>query len=484
MGFSTPDYFIVAAYLIAIALFGILSGGKQTSARDYFLGGRTIPWWAVCFAVVATETSTLTFISIPGIAYTTNLNFLQLTFGYILGRIAIALFLLPAYYRGDVATAYTFLGKRFSPAVRNSASIVFISTRVLADGVRLYAAAIPISLVTGVGYPEAILITAAVTLAYTFTGGVRSVIWVDVIQMFVYLGGAFLAITMLSWHLPEGFSTLWSAPAVAQKISIVNWGLDRPLKDFFSSPYTFFASVLGGAFLSMASHGTDQLIVGRLLTADSLRSSRRAIVVSGFIIFIQFAVFLTVGLLLFAFYNGAKMDPNVVFPQYIIHSMPSGISGLIIAGLLAAAMSTLGGSMNALASTTLFDLFKPALKKELGHAKEILLSRLFTLLWGAILVVSALSFMNTPKTVVELALGIASFTYGGLLGTFLLGVLFRRVRAREALIAFGAGVLVMVFVILRTDIAWTWYTIIGTLTTVTVGVTLASFGRRQDPPVS
>ena len=475
MGFSTPDYFIVAAYLIAIALFGILSGGKQTTARDYFLGGRTIPWWAVCFAVVATETSTLTFISIPGIAYTSNLNFLQITFGYIVGRIAIAVFLLPAYYRGDVATAYAYLGTRFSPAVRNSASVVFISTRVLADGVRLYAAAIPISLVTGVGYPTAILMTAAVTLAYTFTGGVRSVIWVDVIQMFVYLGGAALAIVLLATHLPEGLSALWApGGATAQKLSVINWGFDRNFRDFFSAPYTTLASVLGGAFLSMASHGTDQLIVGRLLTADSLRSSRRAVVVSGFIILLQFSVFLTVGLLLFAYYKGAPMDPNVVFPHYIIHGMPSGVSGVIIAGLLAAAMSTLGGSMNALASTTLFDLFKPSLKKEIGHAREILLSRLFTLAWGAVLVVSALSFMNTPKTVVELALGIASFTYGGLLGTFLLGVLFRRVGAREALIAFASGILMMVFVILGTSIAWTWYTVIGSVTTVLVGLLLTS----------
>ncbi len=476
MGFSTLDAVIVLAYLLCISVFGILSGGKQSSTQDYFLGGRNIPWWAVCFAVVATETSTLTFISIPGVAYISNLNFLQLTFGYILGRIFIARVFLPAYAQGNIATAYAFLKNRFGDKTRNAASAVFMITRLLADGVRLYATAIPIALVTGINYPTAIVITALATLLYTYIGGVRSVIWMDVVQMFIYLGGAVAAIIVLTSQLPEGVSNLLNLDQIQEKLSVVRWGFDLDLHTFFSTPYTFIASVIGGAFLSTASHGTDQLIVQRLLTTRSLKDGQRAIVGSGIIVMLQFAIFLSIGILLFAFYHGASMDPNEVFSHYIVHYMPSGVSGLIIAGLLAAAMSTLAGSMSALASATMFDFYKPYFETGVDAKQEIVLSRFFTFLWCALIVGSALFFMNTTRTVVELALGIASFTYGGLLGTFLLGALFKRARQREALIGFTAGVLVMIGIVSSTTIAWTWYTVVGSLTTVIVGTAASLLG--------
>ncbi len=480
MGFSPLDAFIVLAYLLCIAIFGILSGGKQASTYDYFLGGRNIPWWAVCFAVVATETSTLTFISIPGVAYASNLNFLQLTFGYILGRVFIARVLLPAYARGNIATAYALLKDRFGEKTRNTASAVFMTTRLLADGVRLYATAIPIKLITGIDYPTAIVITALVTLLYTYIGGVRSVIWTDVVQMFIYLVGALAAIIVLISQLPEGIATLSSIGQLEAKFSFVRWGFDVDVPSFFSTPYTFIASVVGGAFLSTASHGTDQLIVQRLLTARSLKDGQRAIVASGIIVMIQFAIFLFIGILLFAFYQGRTMDPNEVFTQYIIHQMPSGISGLIIAGLLAAAMSTLSGSMSALASATMFDFYIPYFKKVGDPQHEIVLSRFFTLVWCVLIAGSALFFINTTRTVVELALEIASFTYGGLLGTFLLGIFFKRPRQRDALVGFAAGVLVMIGVVYFTKVAWTWYTMIGSVTTILVGVLFSLVQPRSD----
>lgn len=469
MGFSNIDIIIVAAYLLAIAVFGIISGGKQKSISDYFLGSKKIPWWAVCFAVVATETSTLTFISIPGVAYVTNLNFLQLTFGYILGRIIIAAVLLPAYYKGNVETAYTFLGNRFGKKTRSAASIVFMITRLFADGVRLYATAIPIKLITGIDYPSAIILTAIVTLLYTYIGGVRAVIWMDVVQMFIYLGGAISAVWVLTSQLPEGLTTIFTMPNLNEKISLINTGFNLDFTSFLSTPYTLFSSVLGGMFLSMASHGTDQLIVQRLLATDSLKSSQKAIITSGVIVMFQFALFLLIGLLLYAFYNGTKMDANEVFPLYIINNMPSGISGLIIAGLLAAAMSTLAGSMNSLASAVMFDFYKPYFGKNNNPTSDVRISRFFTGLWCILLISSAFIFMETPKTVVELALSIASFTYGGLLGTFLLGVLFKKPQQRDALIAFAAGIIVMIGVIYFTNIAWTWYTVIGSGVTVLVG---------------
>lgn len=473
MGFSSLDYLIIAVYLLGVAIFGIISGGKQKSTSDYFLGSRKIPWWAVCFAIVATETSTLTFISIPGIAYVTNLNFLQLTIGYIFGRVLIAFIFLPAYFSGNIETAYTFLGNRFGTKTRKTASLVFMITRLFADGVRLYATAIPIKLITGVDYPTAIILTAVVTLIYTYIGGIRAVIWMDVVQMFIYLGGAVAAIWVLNSQIPESISSIFAVQSISEKLSVFNFAFSLDLKTFFSTPYTFLGSVLGGMFLSMASHGTDQLIVQRLLSTDSLASSKKAIITSGFIIMFQFALFLFIGILLYVFYNGAKMDPNEIFPQYIINHIPSGIAGLIIAGLLAAAMSTLSGSMNSLASAVMFDFYKPLFGKTTSPEMELRISRIITALWCFLLISSAFIFMNTPKTVVELALSIASFTYGGLLGTFLLGVLFKQTAQRDALIAFASGIIVMVGVIYFTNIAWTFYTVIGSVTTVAVGVVVS-----------
>lgn len=467
MGLSSLDYFIILTYLIVIAIWGIISGGKQKSTFDYFLGSKRIPWWAVCFAIVATETSTLTFISIPGVAYATNLNFLQLTFGYIIGRIFIALFFLPAYYKGSVETAYRFLETRFGPIARKTASGVFMITRLLADGVRLYATAIPIKLITGVDYPTAIIITAVVTLIYTYIGGIKAVIWMDVVQMFIYLTGALAAIYILLTQLNINIIDVLNSSTLSDKILIVNFSFGNSIADFFSIPYTFLASIIGGMFLSMASHGTDQLIVQRLLSTNSLKSSRKAIVTSGFIVLIQFSIFLLIGVLLYIFYNGEKIDPNEVFTKYIIENIPSGISGIIISGLLAAAMSTLSGSMNSLASALLFDFLKqsPKFPKHL----ELYISRILTFVWCLLLVLSALLFMNTPKTVVELALSIASFTYGGLLGIFLLGIFFKKPSQIDSIIGLSTGIIVMILVISLTKIAWTWYILIGSSFTILTG---------------
>jgi SSS family transporter len=480
MGFTTVDYLIVIVYLVGMAVFGVVSGGKQTSTRDYFLGNKEIPWWAVCFAIVATETSTLTFISIPGLAYATNLNFLQLTFGYLLGRIIVSAVLLPAYAKGELSTAYQFLGQRFGPVMRNLASITFMLTRVLADGVRLYATAIPLAILmkgwqTFAGVPAeqiylvSIIIMAAITLTYTFVGGVRAVIWTDVVQMFIYLAGALGAMIVIVQDLPGGLNI------PPDKLSIVNLG-GSPERGFFSSPYTLVAGLLGGAFLSMASHGTDQIIVQRLLTVKTLQESRRALIGSGVIVIVQFLIFLIIGLLLYEFYGGASLSDlglskgDEVFPKFIIESIPSGLSGLIIAGLLAAAMSTLSGSVNSLASATVHDLYHPYFGKSGDDSKDLLLSRFLSLIWCTLLVAVAVFFVaSTSRALVELALSIASVTYGGMLGAFLLGVLFRKTCQKDAVAGFVAGVAVMAFVFSQTTIAWTWYTVIGTVTTIFVG---------------
>jgi solute:Na+ symporter, SSS family len=491
MGFTYLDLFIVIAYLVGISWFGITIAGKQASTKDYFLGGRKMPWWAVSFAIVAAETSTLTFISIPGLAYMTNLNFLQVTFGYFLGRVVVAWIILPAYFRGELGTAYTFLANRFGTPMKNLASGVFMLTRLAADGVRLFATAIPLALIlqrTFVGemlharvgeehfmtwiYVCSILLIALVALSYTSIGGLRAVVWMDVVQLVIYFSGATAAVVLLANRIDGGLLGGIAAAAEAGKFELFNVSFSGGLAGFFSTPYTLIASILGGAFLSMASHGIDQLIIQRLLAAGSLPASRKALVTTGGIIILQFALFLFLGTMLFVFYAGAAIDSSdQVFPRFIIEEMPSGLSGLIVAALLAAAISSLSSSMSALASVTMYDYIMPYVKR-VNEANEVAVSRIITLVWCLLLVGSATVFMQSSRAVVELALSIASFTYGGLLGTFFLGVLFKKPQLRHAIPAFLAGLAVMIYVIRGTDIAWTWYTLIGASVTVITGLLL------------
>ncbi|MDI6766292.1 MAG: sodium:solute symporter [Bacteroidota bacterium] len=487
MGFSTLDYLIVLIYLFGIAILGVISGGKQSSSKDYFLGGRNLPWWAVCFAIVATETSTLTFISIPGLAYLTNLNFLQVTFGYLIGRIVVSFIFLPAYQKGELQTAYALLANRFGSKTRNVASITFMFTRLIADGVRLFATAIPLAiLMKGWNtltflsneqiYIFSIIVMAVITLVYTYIGGVRAVIWTDVVQMFIYLIGAFAAAIVIIGDLPNGLQSMIDAAIPSGKLAVVNFGFDKSFEDFIRTPYTLIASVLGGAFLSMASHGTDQLIVQRLLTVRTLKDRQRALIGSGVIVIIQFAIFLFIGVLLYSYYGGMTLaqlnvlKADEIFPKFIIEHIPSGLSGLIIAGLLAAAMSTLSGSVNSLASAVMLDFYKPYFGKNLSDKKELSISRLVSLLWAILLVGMAIFFIYSgSKSLVEIALSVASFTYGGLLGIFLLGVLNNNVQQSEAIISFFVGITVMIIVVIFGNIGWTWYTLIGSSTTVLVG---------------
>jgi len=480
LGFGTLDYVVLILYLVGIAVFGIVRGGTQKSAREYFLGKGAIPWWIVCFSIVAAETSTLTFISIPGLAYLTNLNFLQLTFGYLIGRILVGFLFLPAYYKGELSTAYAFLQSRFGSKTRSFASVVFIFTRMAADGVRLFATAIPLRFILHIDYPLAVLILAVVALGYTYAGGVRGVIWVDAVQMLIYIGGALVAAILLVSSADGGWLAITHKAWEAGKFQVFNLSFDN----FWRTPYTLLGGLIGGAFLSMASHGVDQLIIQRVLTTKSLAASRKALIGSGVIIVMQFALFMVVGLLLYGHYNGASVAAmgltraDEIFPRYITQGLPPGVSGLIIAGLLAAALSTLAGSISSMASSTVLDLYKPYFGRNVTPERELTISRIVTVVWAALLVLSALFFMNTPQTVVELALSIASFTYGGLLGTFLLGVLFKKPTQEDALAGFVAGIFIMIAVISLNLVAWTWFTVVGVAATLIVGNTLSMLSKR------
>ncbi len=456
MAFTPLDYGILIFYLIGVTILGSWFGKYQRDTRDYFLGNRNLPWWAVCFSVVATETSTLTFISIPGIAYISNLNFLQLTFGYLLGRIIVSFLFLPAYYKGELATAYEFLGRRFGLRMRNFSSVIFQMTRLLADGVRLFATAIPLSVITGWSYPVSIAVIGLLTVIYTYLGGIRAVVWIDVIQMVIYLGGAIVAGIFLLHHLPNGWQDVVAAARPENKFKLFNFTWDGNWHTLFQGGYHFVTSLIGGMFLSMASHGTDQLIVQRLLTCNDLKSSQKALVTSGVLVMAQFAIFLTIGLMLYAFYQGQPVgegsgfvtSSDEIFPKFIVEALPSGLSGLIIAGIFAAAMSTLSGSINSLASSSVLDIYKTRFGRENTPGKDLFVSRLITAVWGIVFIGGAMLFKDKTNPVVELGLEIASFTYGGLLGTFLLGVLFKYVRENAALIAQWSAIFFMSWIII------------------------------------
>ncbi len=488
MGFTFLDYAIVGLYLIGVTVIGTIISGKQKNTRDYFLGGKEMAWWSVGFSIVASETSTLTFISIPGLAYKSNMFFLQLAFGYFIGRLLVSVIFIPAYYKGDLETAYDFLGKRFGTSLRKFTSSVFIVTRVLASGVRLFATAIPVHLITGFNYPVSILIIGIFTLAYTYLGGLKAVVAMDVVQMFIYLGGAVASMFLILHHLPNGWADVvqFASANGLNKFQIVNTEWGGGLWNFLSSPYTLVGGLLGGTFLTMASHGTDQLLVQRLLGCKSKWDSQRALMLDATFIVIQFAFFLVLGLCLFAFYGGVPFQQlglassDEIFPKFIVENLPSGIAGLVVAGVLASAMGTLSSSVSSLASSTYLDLFKFTRKgKNLEVKNEVRWSRYFTLFWGIVLVGGAMLFTDTTNPVVEIGLKIASFTYGGLLGTFFLGLLFKHTNQRDAYIGFIAGLLAMTAVLEFTAIDFTWHTFIGCAVTIGIG-NLSRWLRRNE----
>lgn len=487
MGFSTIDIAIVIIYMLASASVGAWIGRKQKDATDYFLGGRRIPWFAVTFSIVATETSVLTFISIPAVSYLGNMTFLQITLGYITGRLLVALVLIPAYYKGQVTTAYHFLGERFGQKMRNTASVTFMITRLLADGVRLFATAIPLALIIkgsgaisglsdGQFYALSIILIGVLTMFYTYVGGIRSVIWMDVAQMAIYMGGAILAGIIILNKLPGGFHDVIQWASADHKLTWFRSGFTLPFSEFIKQPYTFFTALIGGAVFSLASHGTDQIIVQRVLTCRNKRDGQKAIAFSGLAVFVQFFIFLLVGIMLFSFYHGAGIKElgltraDGIFPKFIVEEMPVGISGLIVAALFAAAMSTLSSSLSSLSSSAVLDIYLPIFGKGKSDAQILKISRMVTLLWGVVLMAAAIAFIGLKGTVVEIALGIASYTYGGLLGTFLLGIIYKPAKQRDAIIGFFAALMVMTLVIQTIQIAWPLYTLVGSLTTVVVGI--------------
>src|SRR5216684_1623888 len=464
MGLDKLDLTIIALYLAGITLFGLRFRKRQRTLRDYFLADRDIPWWAISLSIVAAETSTLTIISIPGLAYDTNLTFLQVVLGYLVGRVIISFILLPHYFRGELYTAYELIERRFGRKLRSLTAGLFLLTRAAAEGVRVYAVSIVVAIALGTGEIASIAIITTLTLIYTFEGGLAAVIWTDVVQTAIYVGGTLVGLFTILHLVPGGWPAIHSLAASAGKLRIFDFAPD------FWRPYTFWAGVLGGTFLTTASHGTDQLIVQRLLAARGRRQSVTALLSSGVAILFQFALFLMVGIMLWAFYqipssHFGKADR--IYPTFIVSQLPHGISGLLIAAILAAAMSNLSAALNSLSSSSMIDFYLRG-NPQIDERRRLYLSRLSTLIWALVLFGLAILSLHKVGRVVEVGLQIASVAYGALLGVFLLGVLTKRANQRGAMVGMLLGFSMELY-LWRMQVPWTWWVMIGTAVTFTVG---------------
>ena len=475
------DLAVILAYLVGITLFGARFRGSQKTLRDYFLGGRNTPWWAIAFSIVSAETSTLTVIGTPAISYNGNFGFLQVVFGYLLARIVIVTLLLPHYFRGEMFTAYELMQRRFGGRIRRFTAGSFLALRAMAEGVRVFAISIVISIVLGTGEAVSIFLIVCLTLFYTFEGGLTAVFWTDVIQMILYVAGAVLSLFVILGHIPGGWDHVMAVAGA--KFSVFDLRTDFLAPDFFSRTYSIWAGVIGGCFLTTASHGTEQLMVQRLLAARNEGESRKALLASWGVILFQFALFLLIGVLLFVYYQDAHLPPpnppDRIYPAFVWSHLPPGVAGLIIAAILAAAMSNLSAALNSLASTTVMDFLKPLSRRERSDEEWLGLARKATIGWGAILFGIALIAQGV-QSVLQAGLSIASVVYGALLGVFLLGVLTRRVGEQAAIAGMVASLLTMIYVKAGTSIAWTWYVVIGTAITVSVGLFASLFENKKE----
>jgi SSS family solute:Na+ symporter len=526
---QTIDLIIIFGYLIGVTLFGVWFSSKQETTEDYFVGDRNVPWWAIAASIVATETSTITFISVPGIAFARNGNFqfLQLVFGYMLGRVVISLLFIPLYFKGELQTVYQLLGERFGTKVKMLASALFIVMRNIADGIRLLLTAIVLAAVYTAFQPQtnadsvivgSIILLGVVMIIFTYFGGMEAVIWVEVVQLAIYIGGAIAAAIVISQQIEGGFSGAIEAGKLADKFDLFDFGwrdtkyylplpfssdaLQFTLPLDFTKTYTFWAGLIGGCFLTMSTHGTDQYLVQRYLCTDKANRASLALLSSGAVVLAQFVGFLFIGVLLFAFYQPFNAPEyataaniafpftggDKVFPDFITKYMPPGLSGLVVAAIFAAALSS---SLNSIAATAVNDLYKPfARNKSDKHLLKV--SGWLTLIIGIVQILVALAIMKQQRSALDSALSIASLINGPILGVFLVGTFVRRANQTHALIGMSASILLMSYLLYlefvkrflvvpeATPIAWTWYVLIGSLTTLLVAW-LASFFSARKP---
>jgi SSS family solute:Na+ symporter len=472
---SAADYAVIAGYLLAITAFGSWFARFQKTTRDYFLADRSAPWWAICFTIVATETSTLSFIGVPALAYAGDMAFLQLALGYVIGRVLVSVLFIPAYFRGDLVTSYALLQRRFGSAVKTAAAAIFLMTRSLADGVRLFATALVIAVVTGVPVTWTVVLLGAAMIAYTVRGGAAAVIWTDVVQMFVYLAGAVLVTAALVARIPGGWTEAVAVAEAAGKFTFLNLSTDP------RATYTLWAGLAGGVALTLATHGTDQFLVQRLLAARSARQASLGLILSGVLVFAQFGLFLVIGALLFVHYQHvpapALARTDEILPAFIVQSLSGGVAGVIVAAIVAAALSP---SLNAMAATTVNDFYRVYFRPAATERELLRAAKLATAGWGIVQVTVAVAAQWLTRSVLDAGLAVLSLSSGPVLGAFLVGVLTRRVGSRPMLAGMSAGFAVLIWLWSSGAVAWTWYALAGATVTaaVAVGLSFAGWDRR------
>jgi len=488
LGFSYSlqlvDLVVIILYLAASTLVGAMFRKGQKDIHTYFVGDREVSWLLVLISIVATETSTVTFLSVPGLAFNPaggNLTFLQLALGYLVGRVLIAIVLLPGYFQGQYISAYEVLRKKFDARVQRSASCLFILTRTIADGLRLFLTALLLQQFTQWSMPVSILTMGIITVIYTYMGGMQAVLWTDCVQFLIYTLGALIAGGLLVSYIPEGWSGFLRAGDAAGKFTLIDLSTDP------SKTYTLWTGVIGGAFFSMASHGADQIMVQRYLCARNLSHARAALVVSGLVVFSQFLLFLSIGVGLYLLsQSGAWQLPegirnDQVFGRFIVEKLPVGLVGLVIASVLAAAMSTLSSSLNSSASAAVADFYKP-MRPAKSETQYLKASRMLTMVFGIAQIAVALCAwqIDSPRSVIDQVLAVAGLTTGMVLGLFLMGILKQPISSSAALLGmlFGFCVVMAAYIpsaINKPVVAWPWYAPIGTMSTVVMTLVINAF---------
>ena len=457
------DLLIICLFLGGFSTYGIWQSKFNLSSDDYFLAGRTLPWPVAMLSIVATETSVLTFISVPGLAYRGDWTFLQLSMGYIIGRICVSIFLLPQYFKYGISSIYEILGKKFGKDIQKVASSIFLITRILADGVRFLATAVIVQLITGWSLPFSVLIIGLVTLIYTLNGGIRTVVWVDSVQFMLYLVGGVLSIIIIWNYLNQPISSLIMQLSEGSKLSIFNFE-----GNFFEDPFFALSAIIGGILLSFSSHGVDYMMVQRVLGTKNLKSAQKAMIGSGIVVFVQFLIFLIAGSLIYILMEGTQLDNDREFTTFIINYLPIGIKGILLAGVLSAAMSTLSSSINSLSSSIITDW--------MGGNKSIKKSQLVGFICGLVLILIALLFDESDSAIVIVGLQIASFTYGGLLGLFLLSR-FKTNFHNSSLICGLIFSFLIVFYLKSIELPWTWFIAFSVIVNIIVTILYESVFR-------
>ena len=464
--FSTIDFVVLIVYIIGIAIFGAFFGKNQKTTKDYFLGGRSIPWWAIGLSVMATQASAITFIGAPGWGYSGGLERINTYINVPLVMAFLMVTIVPFFYRTEVYTAYEYLERRFDVKTRSLTAGLFLIARGLATGVVLYAPALVLSVVTGWDVNLTIIFMAVIAVSYTVLGGISAVIWTDVIQMFVLWLGAALAIFTIIGNIPGGLSGAIDIGAEAGLLQSLDFSFD------LSTEYSIWAGVIGGFFLHAAYFGADQSQIQRVLTSKSLKESKMSLIISGLFLFPQMLLFLFIGVLLFAFYS-VQGTPDIenlneLFPLFVVNQLPVGISGLIIAGVFAAAMSSLDSALNSLSAVTVRDFYAKFFKKDASEGHYLKTSRWATVAWGIYATIFAF-FAGNLGPVIETVNKIGSYFYGALLGVFLLAIFVRRSNGHGAFAGVIAGMASVWAVETFADISWLYNNAVGAIVAVVIG---------------